>query len=1069
MYLLAGRRRLRSARPRVRPRLVAATLAAVAMASAPATASAAPAAACDPESSQFAGCPMQAVTVPAQPADPGAAHLTYSGAVVTLKGIARYGGNEYRWDFGDGSAPTAWLSIATPFNLGVTHVYVGSVGQVFTATLSVRNSSDPSVQASATYPVRIALAGPGTASTWTSLQTDVQAQMAVDDALWYLHLQELRSSYAVGTDGNGQPYGSWDSSSLPATCNAVDAMEMLGHVPTGDYAGDPYVEDVRRGLNFALESGRAVAVPSSQSYTNTAQVAVVDQNQNGFGIYFGTDNVGITGSCAQALADSAAPGRVAATGPPSRVAGRSYASVLQDVLDYLAYAQAFTGTAEGSWGYGSSARSGNGFMPMDATWWVPRLIDTIGARMPTAGITVSPVVLQALSRALPLIVSSNADQSIGGFQHYWGATAMAETRATGEAIEAERATGTGPDSVVMQRALGFLYRHWGDGDSPSCWFANEGWAEAMYRTADALLRAQPTLTRIAEFDYSNGRQTGNSFDWYYTPPGQAQQGYATYLLTHRSADGSWTDLTGCGYADDQSGGGTTVQETARDLLVLSRNGTLSVPDISALSWADPTPPEGGSVAAIAGTPLTVPLALSGGLPPYSFTLRQPLTAGLTSSGANATLSLTPAVGDTPVTVDITDASGQQATRSFTIQAAHPRPTLTWPAPTAITYGTALSSAQLDAVVTAPGSPTPMAGTYAYTADADTADATGAVLPAGAHTLHVTFTPADTSVDPVTGSVALTVGLAPLSLTADPQTRSYGAPNPALTATVSGFVNGDTAAVLTGTPSCASTATVSSGVGTYPISCTGGTLSAANYTLATFSDGTLTVTPAQLLVTADPKSRLFGAANPPLTASISGFLNGDTAATATTGGPSCTSTASVASAVGGYPITCTIGTLSSPNYSFTFAGGTLTVSATRTITGVNIGPLTIGAGQAVLIAPGATLIGPVTITPGGALDIEGGTVIGLVRTDRTGSNAIRVCGARVLGPVTLSGGTGPIVFGDGACAPSTFAGAVALTGNTGGVSMVGATVYGALTITGTRGGFTYSGNKVVGTVRLQDNA
>lgn len=59
------------------------------------------------------------------------------------------------------------------------------------------------------------------------------------------------------------------------------------------------------------------------------------------------------------------------------------------------------------------------------------------------------------------------------------------------------------------------------------------------------------------------------------------------------------------------------------------------------------------------------------------------------------------------------------------------PTITWPAPAAITYGTALSSTQLNATAN-------FAGSFAYT------PAAGTVLSAGSHSLSVTFTPNDPS-------------------------------------------------------------------------------------------------------------------------------------------------------------------------------------------------------------------------------------------------------------------------------------------------------------------------------------
>jgi len=61
----------------------------------------------------------------------------------------------------------------------------------------------------------------------------------------------------------------------------------------------------------------------------------------------------------------------------------------------------------------------------------------------------------------------------------------------------------------------------------------------------------------------------------------------------------------------------------------------------------------------------------------------------------------------------------------------------------------------------------------------------------------------------------------LTVTADDQSRYYGDPNPVLTITYSGFVNGDTEASLTVKPTAVVAATPSSLVGTYPITASGG--------------------------------------------------------------------------------------------------------------------------------------------------------------------------------------------------------------------------------------------------------
>jgi len=206
---------------------------------------------------------------------------------------------------------------------------------------------------------------------------------------------------------------------------------------------------------------------------------------------------------------------------------------------------------------------------------------------------------------------------------------------------------------------------------------------------------------------------------------------------------------------------------------------------------------------------------------------------------------------------------------------------------------------------------------------------------------------------------LTVIRATLTVAGDDQSRVYGATNPALTVTYSGFVNGETNGVLSGAPSLSTAATTNSAVGSYPITVTQGTLNAINYTF-NLSSGTLTVTQAILTVTADDQTRLFGAPNPPLTATYSGFANGDTT-DVVSGSPDLSTTAAVDSPVGAYPITFGQGTLAATNYSLSFVDGTLTVteapqpsplSPTETIT-INIGHI----GQALTVSwnsiPGAT--------------------------------------------------------------------------------------------------------------------
>jgi subtilase family serine protease len=172
------------------------------------------------------------------------------------------------------------------------------------------------------------------------------------------------------------------------------------------------------------------------------------------------------------------------------------------------------------------------------------------------------------------------------------------------------------------------------------------------------------------------------------------------------------------------------------------------------------------------------------------------------------------------------------------------PAVRWTAPSAVVYGTALGSSQLDAAASVPG-------TFAYN------PAAGAVLYAGSKVLSVVFTPNDTfDYNVATASVAQVVTPAPLTVTAANATRAFGQPNPAFQGTISGLQNGDN---ITATYSCS--ATTGSTVGTYPIvpSLTDPSDLETNYTVSLVS-GTLTVNQAAVEITwASPAPITYGTA------------------------------------------------------------------------------------------------------------------------------------------------------------------------------------------------------------------
>jgi len=176
----------------------------------------------------------------------------------------------------------------------------------------------------------------------------------------------------------------------------------------------------------------------------------------------------------------------------------------------------------------------------------------------------------------------------------------------------------------------------------------------------------------------------------------------------------------------------------------------------------------------------------------------------------------------------------------------------------------------------------------------------------------------------------TVTKATLTVTANNQTKVYGNTftfaGTEFTVGAGQLKNTDnvTGATISSTGAVA-TATVAGSPYPILISAATGT-GLANYTIG-YVNGSMAVTPAALTITAVSQTRDVGIVTA-LTLSYAGFQNGETSADLTTQ-PTETTTATVTSPVGTYPITAT-GAVD-PNYTIGYVAGVLTITAPGTHT------------------------------------------------------------------------------------------------------------------------------------------
>ena len=384
--------------------------------------------------------------------------------------------------------------------------------------------------------------------------------------------------------------------------------------------------------------------------------------------------------------------------------------------------------------------------------------------------------------------------------------------------------------------------------------------------------------------------------------------------------------------------------------------------------------------------------------------------------------------------------------------------------TAISVTTAKGTAGSDLQTTLKDSHTPYTGTYDGTAHP--AFSSVATLPTGwtstysrtetgtysttlptvtkvadSGTIYVKFS--HTSYADVIAEYTVTVNRAPLSIKAKDHTITYGDAPANNGVTISGYVNGETASVLTGTLGYTHNYTQYGNVGDYSITPNGYT--SANYDI-TYKPGKLTVGKKEVGLTwAGDTSRVWGD-DKTVTATATGMVNGDVINVTVTGGD--------ATAVGSHTATAT-------GLTGTKAGN-YKLPAANTLN-YNIGKATaltladIPVSQKYTVTTGAKAIGTVMPADAGTLTYTKGA------ESKTGSVAIDSWAVDTTGKVTytLSGGaagntvTLPVIIGSDNYENSTVNVVITLTAkeNQAALKITGGetVVYGQTLQLGTSGG------------------
>ena len=371
-------------------------------------------------------------------------NVTYTGA----------GALTYTWDFGAGEGATSG-TVTNGNNIVANHAYAS--GGSYIAKLTVTDGTETD---SATVDIDV-----------LPLTLEFQKNLAVQRGLKYLYM--TKTGYTVN---NCAAYY-WDAEGrwFAITNLAVLAFEDYGHRETNDATvdnSDIYAYVVKMGLRMIT------AYLATESAGNDPANGQYDLNNDLLRVYStgtGSRSLYETGILAMTIANTATPAVVVGSCGSAAIRGMTYKQVLEDVIDWLAYAQEIRpGCHVGGWRYGERYCSSDN----SVSQW-PALGMSSAAKAPFA--VAIPAMVK--TRLASWIASSQGVS--GGFDYYPGYNWFNIAK-TGAGLAQMTFTGNGN----LANALGFMNLHWNDNDgNPYSDYSNRSDHYSMYAAKKGLQAA----------------------------------------------------------------------------------------------------------------------------------------------------------------------------------------------------------------------------------------------------------------------------------------------------------------------------------------------------------------------------------------------------------------------------------------------------------------------------------------------------------------------------------------------------------------------------------------------------
>lgn len=285
--------------------------------------------------------------------------------------------------------------------------------------------------------------------------------------------------------------------------------------PDYDYSGE-----IQSGLDYIFSKAVIVSPLPVQTYGDP------DTDGDGQGVYFvspaGNQRVYETGIAMMAIAHSAHPGMVVNV-LGSAVNGWKYEHVVEDTVDYLAYAQVDFGTWRGGWAY-SERDNADGSADNSNTGYAVLGLGYAQAVPPGGfGLTIPAFVYNELNVWIEYIQCKVSGTNYGG-SGYTSPNSWVNMLKTGNLLYEMWFVGDEVTTPRVMAAIAYLTNHWNDtdyigwkGPGPG---GNPAWP-ACYQTMYCIMKGLEAF----------GIEKIDGFDW--------QADFETALIAQQCANGSW--------------------------------------------------------------------------------------------------------------------------------------------------------------------------------------------------------------------------------------------------------------------------------------------------------------------------------------------------------------------------------------------------------------------------------------------------------------------------------------------------------------------------------------------------